>query len=120
MTRPLVSLGQFANTAIELQITQLQQLTSRFPCNPESALIDQRLASLLLLYQEVQLRAIRAGFALNTVSDALDGLLDLLQASAEHALSAQRMLGLLQPLQQQVALADAETSQLVSALLDQP
>ncbi|MEN3813543.1 DUF1484 family protein, partial [Chromobacterium piscinae] len=101
-------LAPLALAAIQRELILLQQLTTQ----PEHAALREPVAQLAGLCESVE-DVVSGGICrLSGTSETLQGLLDLLRHAEDRPLPANRVAGLLAPLQQQVIDASADIGQL--------
>ncbi|MEO3953658.1 DUF1484 family protein [Chromobacterium piscinae] len=102
-------LAPLALAAIQRELILLQQLTTQ----PEHAALREPVAQLAGLCESVE-DVVSGGICrLSGTSETLQGLLDLLRHAEDRPLPANRVAGLLAPLQQQVIDASADIGQLL-------
>lgn len=96
-------------SAVHHQLAQLQQLAD----TPEHAALREPLSQLANLCRRIE-HTVSAGVSrLTRTGDGLQGLVELLDHAENQPLPAQRLAGLLAPLQQQVIDASADIGQLL-------
>ncbi|OQS31286.1 DUF1484 family protein [Chromobacterium haemolyticum] len=96
-------------SAVHHQLAQLQQLAD----TPEHAALREPLSQLVSLCRRIE-HTVSAGVSrLTRTGDGLQGLVELLDCAENQPLPAQRLAGLLAPLQQQVIDASADIGQLL-------
>ncbi|OHX15701.1 hypothetical protein BI343_17155 [Chromobacterium amazonense] len=104
---PLIA--PLALSAVHHQLAQLQLLAN----TPEHAALREPLSQLASLCQGIE-HTVSAGVSrLARTGDGLQGLVELLDCAEDQPLPAQRLAGLLAPLQQQVIDASADIGQLL-------
>ncbi|OHX13470.1 hypothetical protein BI347_08045 [Chromobacterium sphagni] len=102
-------LAPLALAAIHRELSRLQQLTVL----PEYAALREPVAQLAGLCESVE-DVVSGGICrLSGTSETLQGLLDLLRHAEDRPLPANRVVGLLAPLQQQVVHACSEIGQIL-------
>ncbi|AAQ58318.1 DUF1484 family protein [Chromobacterium violaceum] len=102
-------LAPLALAAIQRELILLQQLATQ----PEHAALREPVAQLAGLCESVE-DVVSGGICrLSGTSETLQGLLDLLRHAEDRPLPANRVAGLLAPLQQQVVHACSEIGQIL-------
>jgi hypothetical protein len=109
-------LGHQATTTINAELALLLRMTEQMPEVIPG--IHQHLQSLANRIESVQLAIARIVFALTSVDDGTEGLLDLLQHAEGNPVQAHHLTGLLTPLHLQVQYASSESNHLLYQLLD--